>query len=64
MRMTLADAVKKAVAEQNAPLVGRIAEKLRVRGLNYQQSYELVNSIQPIGLAEWDALLYESEVYP
>lgn len=55
------DMVKRAVAGDVA-MVARVANSLRHRyGLNYPQMYEYVNSVAPIPLAEWDALLGEVE---
>jgi len=47
------------VRERNAELAGKLADFLRFKGgLNYDQTYELVNSIEPISPEDWDDLLY------
>lgn len=61
-RMKFQEAIRKAVETKDAKLAGNMASWLRLdRGLNYREIYEMVNSIAPIDLATWDALLRESE---
>ena len=58
--MNLRDVIKKAVKNEDAKLAGKIAEKLRMKGLDYDGTYEFVNNVAPIELTEWESLLYES----
>jgi hypothetical protein len=61
-RTTLRDCIVRAVRERNATLAGRVADVLRFRyGLDYRQTYEAVNAIEPVDPREWEALLYESD---
>lgn len=59
--MTLREAIERTVREGNAAGAARIADHLRAKGLNYSEVHDFVNRIQPIELAEWDALLYEAD---
>jgi len=63
--MTLADAIRRAVEDQNPKMALRIAGHLRHRlGLDYAGSWELVHRASGASQAEWDALLYEGEEDP
>lgn len=62
MRLTIDDAIAKAIDEQIPKLAIRIAEKLRMQGCNYDGVFKRVQSVRPnITLPEWDALLYEGD---
>lgn len=60
--MTLRELVVRAVTERDPVLAGKVANVLQFRfGANYKETYEFVNGIKPIPLAEWDGLLYEAD---
>lgn len=40
--------------------LGRLADHLRLRvGMNHRQAHEIIASVTPIHISEWDAILYE-----
>ena len=58
----LRELIEQAIAEQNPRKAKESAEIMRIhKGMDYQQSYDFVNSVAPIHEADWDALLSESE---
>lgn len=60
--MTRKEAIILAVKKKDSDKLGQIVNKLRFRfGMKYNDIYEFVNNIIPIGKAEWDALLQESD---
>lgn len=62
---TLGDKIREAIANNDATLAGRIADRLRFTcGLNYAQSLEVVKKAAGADYdpAEWDALLYEADL--
>ena len=61
--MKVKDAIKKAVKERDCELFGKIADILRFRfRLNYDESYKLINKIEPISKRRYEEMLYESEM--
>lgn len=56
-----ADVIRRAIRERNATMAGRISDRCRARGLTYQQTYELVNSVEPISAPAWETLMYEAD---
>ncbi len=48
MGKTVKEVIVDAVQDRDANLAGKVAAVLRDQGLNYQESYEFVNSISPI----------------
>lgn len=62
MRLTVDDAIAKAIDEQIPALALSIADKLRGQGCDYNTVVERVQKVRPaVTAAEWDALLYEAE---
>ena len=61
MKKTIGEALKEAIEKRDAESIGRIADTLRARGLNYPQTYAMAKKLTGIELAEWDALLEEAE---
>lgn len=61
-RTTLRECITRAVRERNAVLAGKVADVLRLRyGLDYRQTYEAVNAVEPIDMRDWESLLYEAD---
>ena len=59
---TLGDAIREAIANQDATRAGRISDRLRRMGLNYQQQFDVVKRAAPdTELPDWDALLYQAD---
>ena len=60
--MTLKEAIKKAVDEDNATLAGRCADTMRFGfGLDYNESFAMVEKITGTDVATWDSLLYRAD---
>lgn len=60
--MKLREAAALAVKNRDAKTAGQVAMTCRLRcGMNYRQTYEWVNGIEPIDSRDWEWLLYESE---
>jgi hypothetical protein len=58
----MVETIRRIVRERNAVMAGLLSDRLRDRaGLNYQQTYDLVNSIEPISLPAWETLMYEAD---
>lgn len=54
----------KAVKEKDAQAAGKIADTFRFKfGYTYKQVYEIVNSVQPVSLADWEELMQEADYY-
>lgn len=65
-KRTLGDVAAESVREHDAAKVGFVADRLRACGLNYDQSFDVVqHACQKRGVqvskAGWETLLYESE---
>lgn len=60
--MKLSEAIRIAVANEDAERVGRIADQLRAEGLSYSEIEDFARKYVP-GLThqQWEALLYDSE---
>lgn len=59
--MTIAQALQKAITEDNAVLAGRCVDQLRTR-MTYNQIFELARTQVPeLTLERWDGLLYEAD---
>lgn len=61
MKRTIGEALKAAIESRDAEQIGRIVESLRLRGLNYPQTYAMAKKLTGIELPEWDALLEEAD---
>ncbi len=60
--MTLGDKIRDAIKRNDATAAGWAADLMRNMGLNYSQSFQVVQKAAPeTELADWDALLYESD---
>ena len=60
--MNIKEAVIEAVTTSNAVMAGQISDQLKHSfGMNYDQIYETINRAHPVGIAEWDELLYEAD---
>jgi len=58
----LISAIGRVVKGRDAAGAGRIADRLRMRaGLTYRQVYDLINSVEPISLPDWETLMYEAD---
>jgi hypothetical protein len=52
----------KAIDTCNAKLACELVDMLRVRGMNYDEIFRLVQSVRPdFDAVAWDALLYEGD---
>ena len=60
--MTVAEAIKKAVETGNAAMAGVAADALRNRGWDYEAIYQTAKRFTGVSPADWEALMYESEV--
>lgn len=59
---TLKEAIRETIADQDAMRAGKIADRLRRMGMNYNQSFDVIKKCAPnTELADWDALLYEAD---
>lgn len=62
MRLTIDEAIAKAIDEEKPQLAIRIADKLRAQGCNYDDVVKRVQAVRlNVSVADWDALLYEGE---
>ncbi len=59
--MTLTEAIREAVTQDDAGKAGRIAERLRGDGFKYAHIAQFFNRAAGIGTAEFDALMYEAD---
>lgn len=60
--MKLREIIERAVHYQDARAAARAADIMRARGLDYFQSYILVQEVCPkVTPADWDGLLYEAD---
>tara|TARA_Y100000310_G_C20405263_1_gene679370 strand:- start:44 stop:241 length:198 start_codon:yes stop_codon:yes gene_type:complete len=60
--MKIREMIERAVNDQDAPAAGAVSDCLRFRhGKNYDEIFEIVNSVAAIDAADWDALLYECD---
>lgn len=60
--ITIKDAITTAIVTSDAVLAGKISDMLRYdHGMDYDQTYKLVNEAHPIGAEEWDELLYAAD---
>ena len=62
--MNIVEAIKKAIETNNAGMAGGISDFLRFKhGMTYDQIFSVVEKAK-LGYspADWDALLYESEI--
>lgn len=57
----LGDALTEAIKTGDAETVGKVADLLRWKGLDYRQMFDLAHKLTGIELAEWDGLLYEAD---
>ena len=61
--MKLAEAIKKAVNEKNYTIAGKVSDFLRDKfNMNYNEVYEYVNKLIQIDRADWEELMYESDI--
>jgi hypothetical protein len=59
---TLGDVVKEAVAAGDAAALGRVADRLRARGMTFGQVFDLVQKCCPgVTLAQWDGWMGEAD---
>jgi hypothetical protein len=59
----LGEAIKQAVTTRDPELAGKVAGFLMYHvGLNYDQTYQLVNSVTPVDVGLWGELLYYANV--
>lgn len=61
-KRNLKEVAIEAVEKRDANLAAKVAQVLRDKGFNFEESHQLVSSWSPISLAEWDGLLYEADV--
>jgi hypothetical protein len=59
--VSFGDMIKKAVAEHDAALAGRIVDRARAMGCNYADIYGAVRRQTGIEQPDWDALLEEAD---
>ncbi len=59
--MTGAEAIRKAVTENDAKLAGRISDDMRSRGIRYSGVFASFNRVTGIDAADFDALMYEAD---
>lgn len=61
--MTLKEAIKKAVTENDATKAGRIVENLRFKhGLDYKGCARMFENCAGCSEADFEALMYESDM--
>jgi hypothetical protein len=61
-RITLSEAAKRAVGNEDAGLLGKVVDQLRVRrGLNYEQCFKYVRTHTGIEADTYEAMLYEAD---
>jgi hypothetical protein len=54
--------IRRAVLKRDSVSLLKVANYLRfVKGLNYQEILERINTVQPLGLPEFDAMMQEGE---
>jgi hypothetical protein len=62
LRMTLSEAAKQAVENNDVQLLGKVVEQLRMkRGLNYEQCMKYVRTHTGIEADKYEAMLYEAD---
>lgn len=61
MAITTKEAVHAAIEQKDAARVGRIADMLRAKGLNYGETWRFFSNITGISMADYDELLYEAD---
>lgn len=63
MKSTVGQIIMRAVTESNATLMGKIAEVCRFKfSMNYDQTYDFVNGICRISKADFENLMYLSDM--
>jgi hypothetical protein len=61
--MTVGEAMKKAIAEDNAIMAGRVSDQLRFNhGWSYDMVYELAKKTAGISAADFDDLMYRADM--
>ena len=60
--MTIVEAVKKAVEDDDPRLAGAVADTLRFKaGLDYNGTYAFAHEHTGVGEAEWEGLMYRAD---
>lgn len=60
--ITTNDMLAKAIDTQDAKLAGRIADRLRANGLNYDEILRLAQAVRPnLTANDWESLMYEAD---
>jgi len=59
--MTTGEAIKKAVADQDAKLAGQIADGARSRGISYNGLRDMFTKLTDIDADGFEELMYEAD---